>query len=73
MKIYEKNIKDINIDDLRSLIDDEIVEDNYLEYKSKMVAKEEENNILRTICGFANNNGGLLIYGGRPPKLIFLF
>ena len=68
MKIYEKNIKDINIDDLRSLIDDETVEDNYLEYKSKMVAKEEENNILRTICGFANNNGGLLIYGLKEEK-----
>ena len=64
MKIYEKDIDDITIDDINRLIGNKTVdENNYLEYKSEMSGEKETNNILRTICGFANNNGGLFIYG----------
>ena len=63
MKIYEKDIDDITIDDINQLIGNKINENNYLEYKSEMSGEKETNNILRTICGFANNNGGLFIYG----------
>lgn len=64
MEIYEKDIEDITIEDINRLIGNKTVdENNYLEYKSEMSGEKETNNILRTICGFANNNGGLFIYG----------
>lgn len=36
MKIYEKDIDDITIDDINQLIGNKINENNYLEYKSEM-------------------------------------
>lgn len=43
MLIYEKNIGDINLDDIKSLVEDEIDENNFIEYKrenwTKMVKK----------------------------------
>lgn len=36
MLIYEKSIVDITLDDIRSLVEDEIDENNFIEYKSEL-------------------------------------
>lgn len=36
MLIYEKNIGDINLDDIKSLVEDEIDENNFIEYKGEL-------------------------------------
>ncbi|WP_400240162.1 helix-turn-helix domain-containing protein [Methanobrevibacter smithii] len=63
MLIYEKNIGDINLDDIKSLVEDEIDENNFIEYKGELDKNGEKKHIPRTICGFANSEGGILIYG----------
>lgn len=63
MLIYEKNIGDINLDDIKILVEDEIDENNFIEYKGELDKNGEKKHIPRTICGFANSEGGLLIYG----------
>ena len=39
MLIYEKNIEDITLDDIKSLIEDEIDENNFIEYKGELKRK----------------------------------
>ncbi|MBE6500621.1 MAG: ATP-binding protein [Methanobrevibacter thaueri] len=63
MLIYEKNIRDITVDDIKSLIEDEIDENNFIEYKGELDKNGEKKHIPRTVCGFANSDGGLLILG----------
>ena len=59
MLIYEKNIGDINLDDIKSLVEDEIDENNFIEYKGELDKNGEKKHIPRTICGFANSEGYL--------------
>lgn len=68
MLIYEKSIVDITLDDIRSLVEDEIDENNFIEYKSELNKNGEKNHIPRTVCGFANSDGGLFIYGFDEEK-----
>lgn len=62
MVIYEKNITDIELEDINNLITEKQIENKYLEFKSQMTDWENDN-ILKTVCGFANADGGLFIYG----------
>lgn len=62
MVIYEKNITDIELEDINNLITEKQIENKYLEFKSQMTDWENDN-ILKTVCGFANTDGGLFIYG----------
>lgn len=73
MPIYEKNIKDIELEDITNLITEKFVENKFLEYKGQSI-KGERDKILKAVCGFANADGGLLIYGleekmGEPQEL----
>ena len=61
MVIYEKNITDIELEDINNLITEKQIENKYLEFKSQMTDGENDN-ILKTVCGFANADGGLFIY-----------
>ena len=63
MLIYEKNIVDITLDDIYSLVEDETDENNFIEYKGELDKNGEKKHIPRTVCGFANSDGGLLILG----------
>lgn len=62
MVIYEKNITDIELEDINNLITEKQIENKYLEFKSQMTDGENDN-LLKTVCGFANADGGLFIYG----------
>ncbi len=68
MLIYEKNIADITLDDIYSLVEDEIDENNFIEYKGELDKNGERKHIPRTVCGFANSDGGLLILGIYDDK-----
>ncbi len=71
--IYEKNIHEITLEDIKLLKENKIEENKFLEYKAYM-EKGESDKILKTVCGFANSEGGLFIYGieeenGFPSNL----
>lgn len=73
MVIYEKNIKNIELEDLTKLITENFVENKFLEYKG-YTNNGERDKILKAVCGFANADGGILIYGleekmGEPQEL----
>lgn len=74
--IFEKKLKKIRLDDLKELVDNKIPEDKHLEYKGELDLNnpDHKRKLLKTVCAFANTNGGLLIYGiseseGNPEKL----
>lgn len=63
MSLFTKRITEIELQDIENLIHDQEPESKFLEYKSEMENKEEKNIIIKAVCGFANANGGLFIYG----------
>lgn len=72
MVIYDKNIKEISINDIETIVKESVIENKYLEFKGQM--DRERDKILKTICGFANGDGGLFIYGigednGKPSSI----
>jgi len=73
MVIYDKNVNSIELEDINNLITEKVPEDKFLEYKSQL-DNGEKDKILKTICGFANADGGLFIYGleeknGEPQEI----
>ena len=63
MSLFTKRIIEIGLQDIENLINDQEPESKSLEYKGEMENKEEKNTIIKAVCGFANANGGLFIYG----------
>ena len=73
MVIYDKNINNIELEDINNLITEKVPEDKFLEYKGQL-DNGEKDKILKTVCGFANADGGLFIYGlkeenGDPKEI----
>lgn len=74
-KLFEMDLKDINMKNIQELITNKISEDDYLEYKTPSSNNQELkfNNkekfkMLKEIAGFATNDGGILIYGINEDK-----
>ena len=63
MRLNNIPINDINIQNIENLIKDQLPESKTLEYKGEMEGKKERNTINEAVCGFANADGGLFIYG----------
>lgn len=63
MRLNNIPINNINVQDIENLIKDQISESKTLEYKGELEGKKEKNAINEAVCGFANADGGLLIYG----------
>ena len=53
----------VELQDINNLISNQTPESKSLEYKGKMEGKEEKSAINKAVCGFANADGGLFIYG----------
>jgi len=75
--MIEKNIKDINKDDIEYLIKNQIPESKTLEYKRSLPSNsnEDKKEFSADVISFANADGGDLIYGieeenGMPKKII---
>ena len=63
--LYEKKIDEIDASDLHNLALDNVLEGPNLEYKRELNLKNgnHRRKLLKTVCAFANTQGGLLIYG----------
>lgn len=63
--IFEKNIKEINEEDLHYLLEYEVIEDRQLEYKGTLEPNSDrwKGKFLKVTSSFANTSGGLLICG----------
>lgn len=71
--ILKKPIKDVDLKDIRDLIDNSIVEGKY-EYKKDMPKNDQ---LSKTACAFANTSGGVIIIGieaggalSAPKKIV---
>jgi predicted HTH transcriptional regulator len=75
--IFGKEIVDLDIDDIVNYFNHPKEEGNKLEFKSftlnpnsKNDLEEKENKIMKTICGFLNSEGGLLIWGAPSTNKV---
>ncbi|MCK5833961.1 ATP-binding protein [bacterium] len=57
---FDKDISEINVSDLQKLIDNEVTEGWFVEYKEKFI---ENKKIAHSIAAFANSDGGWFIIG----------
>lgn len=67
-KLLRKEISSLALDDVKAFFKTEKEESDILEFKSffdkrQNNIKEKEKGVIKTICGFLNSNGGLLIWG----------
>lgn len=75
--MFNKPLNELTFDDIKKLKDDKIPESKVLDYKREEIEKKA---LMKHVCGFANANGGFLIFGieeddSKPPipkKLIGL-
>jgi len=75
--LFNKPLDEITYEDIKKLKTDKIPESKILDYKREKIEKKD---LLKHVCGFANANGGFLIFGieeddSKPPipkKLIGL-
>lgn len=72
---FNKSLTAVTLSDLESYFTEPQNESNILEFKSytshdKTEFRTKENEILRTICGFLNSDGGLLIWGAPSGETI---
>lgn len=70
ISIFKKNIEHIDLTDIEDLINQKVQESSLIEYKEADFLKPSRNDLqqqfwklIKKICGFANNMGGLLILG----------
>ncbi len=70
ISIFKKNIHDIELNDINDLILQKVRESTILEYKeadflnhNRADLQKQYWKLIKRICGFANNNGGILILG----------
>lgn len=70
ISIFKKNIHDIELNDVNDLILQKVRESTILEYKeadflntNREDLQKQYWKLIKRICGFANNNGGILILG----------
>jgi hypothetical protein len=77
MTLMSVPIDSITADDLRDLIEDQVMELRVIDYKQELPGRSDEDKreFLRDVCSFANTAGGDLIYGitesgGTPRALL---
>ena len=63
--LYNKNIDNLNNEDIIDLIENQVFEDENLEYKREININQKKfkRDFLKEVCAFCNGDGGLLIYG----------
>jgi len=77
--LFNKSIHDLKLDDIETFFANEKIETDKLEFKSYVDLenatgtkssrdKEKINDILKSVCGFLNSDGGILIWGSPEGK-----
>lgn len=68
--IFQKSLNQIEISDINELINNRVAENIRLEYKKTLDLKNsyQKKEFLKDITGFANSEGGLIIYGVEENK-----
>lgn len=63
--VFEKNLEEIDEEDLQSLIENRVLENKKLEYKQEihLDTRDQKKEFLADISSFANASGGDIIYG----------
>lgn len=74
---FNKDISEIKYEDLEKLIENEVSEGWFIEYKSSFPNKKKNQKVAKSIASFANSNGGWYIVGieecdnkSEPCKII---
>lgn len=61
---FKKELENLRISDILSLIENKIDESQNLEYKEPSRNSDKDcNNLAETISGFLNTDGGIVLYG----------
>lgn len=70
-------LAELTLDNIRQIVDDEVAEDLYLDYKAELDlgAQDAKKEFLRDVTAFANSQGGVLVcgieaHGGVPRKML---
>ena len=58
--LFNKPLNEVNFQDIRKLLDDEIDESEILDYKERDI---EDDKVLKEVAAFSNTRGGFLLYG----------
>jgi len=58
--LFDKSLDKLTFEDIKRLKDNKIPESKVLDYKREKIEKKD---LLRHVCGFANANGGFLVFG----------
>lgn len=67
--IFRKPLRDVEEQDIQRLINDQIEENSYLDYKSDIDFSEKgKKGLAKDISAFANSSGGVIIYGIEEEK-----
>lgn len=73
--LFAKELKDISVEDVKAFFAEPREESNKMEFKSyetgandRKDPKDREKDILRTICGMLNSEGGIILWGA-PSNL----
>lgn len=69
MKLFSKEISDIDFDDIEEFAKEEIAENVCLDYKQQLSSKDGNLQIAKLACGFSNSLGGVILFGIKEKQL----
>lgn len=70
LNIFDKDLKKVTVEDVNNKILNKLHEGLYTEFKSNF--NEGKKNISKTVCSFANSEGGYMIVGVDGKKIYLL-
>lgn len=66
--LSSKPVQSLSFEDVRRFCEQQVREGEKIEYKGNLSGKAETERIARTVSSFANNQGGIVLYGVSPDS-----
>lgn len=66
--LSSKPVQSLSFEDVRRFCEQQVREGEDIEYKGNLSGKAEKERIARTVSSFANNRGGIVLYGVVPDS-----